>query len=45
MVREAAQNTIGHIKDTPNENNEIVEGYKRKIIEDHQNMGQGKHRD
>ena len=32
MVREAAQNTIGHIKDNPNDKNKIVERYKRELI-------------
>ena len=32
MIREAAQNTIGHLKDLLNEKNNIVERYKRKLI-------------
>ena len=40
MIREAAQNTIGHLKYLLNENNKIVERYKRKLIEAQQDIGQ-----
>ena len=40
MIIEAAQNTIGHLKDLINEKNKIVERYKRKLIESQQNIGQ-----
>ena len=40
MIREAAKNTIGHLKDLPNEKNETFEWHKRKLIEAQQNMGQ-----
>ena len=40
MIREAAQNTIVHLKDIPNEKNKIFERHKRKLIETQQNMGQ-----
>ena len=40
MIREAAQNNIGHLKDLPNEKNKIFEKHKRKLIESQQNMGQ-----
>ena len=43
MIREAAQNTIDHLKDLLNKKNKIVERYKRKIIEAQQNIGQGKY--
>ena len=33
MMREAAQNTIGHPKDLPNEKNNIFERHKRNLIE------------
>ena len=43
IVREASHITIGHLKDTPNKKNKIVERYKRELIEDKQNMGKGNH--
>ena len=45
MIREAAQNTIGHLKDIIIERNKIVERYKRKLIEAQQNIGQEKYGD
>ena len=45
MIREAAQNTIYHLKDLLNENNEIVERYKREIIEYQQDIGLEKYGD
>ena len=39
MIREAAQNTIGHSKDTPKENNKIVYRNNKKLIEALKNMG------
>ena len=39
-MREAAHNTIGHIKDIPNEKKNIFERHKRNLIEAQQNMGQ-----
>ena len=45
MIREAAQNTIGHLKDLLNENNKIVERYKRKLIESQKDIGQENYRD
>ena len=45
MIREASQNTIGHLKDLLNEKNKIVERYKRKLIEAQQNIGQEKYGD
>ena len=45
MIREAAQNTIGHLKDLLNKKNKIVERYKRKLIEAQQNIGQEKYGD
>ena len=42
MIREAAQNTIGHMKDFPNKKNKMVERYKRKLIESQQDIGQEK---
>ena len=40
MIIEAAKNTIGNLKDLPNEKNKIFEKHKRKLIESQQNMGQ-----
>ena len=40
MAREAAHNTIDHIKDLLNEKDNIVESYKRKLFESQKNMGQ-----
>ena len=40
MIREAAQNTIFHIKDLLNKKNKIIQIYKMKLIEVKQNMGQ-----
>ena len=45
MIREAAQNTIGHLKDLINEKNKIVERYKRKLIEAKRYIGQEKYGD
>ena len=45
MIREAAQNTIGRLKDLLNENNKIVERYKRNPIEAQQDIGQEKYGD
>ena len=45
MIREAAQNTIGHLKYLLNEKNKIVERYKRKLIESQQDIGQEKYGD
>ena len=39
MIREAAQNNIGYLKDPPNEKNKIFESHKRKLIEAQQNIG------
>ena len=39
MMREAAQNTIVHIKYLLNKNNKKVERHKRKLTEYHQNIG------
>ena len=40
MIREAAHNTIGHLKYLINKKNKIVERYKRNLIEAQQNIGQ-----
>ena len=40
MIREAAHDTIGNIKDILNENNKLVDKHKRNPIEAQQNMGQ-----
>ena len=45
MIREAAQNTIGHLKDLINKNNKIVDRYKRKVIKSQQNIVQEKYGD
>ena len=39
-MREATHNTIGRIKDIPNEKKNIFERHKRNLIEAQQNMGQ-----
>ena len=39
MIREAAQNTIFHLKDIKNENNKIVYRNNKKLIEALKNMG------
>ena len=43
MIREAAHNTIGHLKDLLNKNNKIFERYKRKLVEAQQHIGQEKY--
>ena len=45
MIRGAAHNTIGYLKDLLNENKQIVERYKNNLIEDQQNIGQEKYGD
>ena len=42
MTKDAAQNTIGRLKDILNEKSNIVQRYKRKIIEAQKYMGQEK---
>ena len=45
MIRDYAHNTIDHLKDIINEDNNIVKRYKMNLLEDQQNMGQEKYRD
>ena len=45
MIREAAQNTIGHIKDLLKKREHIVDRYQRKLIEGQQDKGQEKYGD
>ena len=43
MIRDAEQNTIGHLKYLLNKKNKIVERYKRKLIESQKYIGQEKY--
>ena len=45
MIRESAQNNIGHMKDIINENNKIVERHPRILIEPQKITGHGKYWD
>ena len=45
MIREAAHNTIVHLKDVLNKKKKIVERYKRKLIESQQDIGKEKYED
>ena len=45
MIRKVANNTIVYLKDLLNEKKEIVERYKRKLIESKENTGKGNYRD
>ena len=42
MIQEAAQNTIGNLKDILNEKKNIFQRYKRKLIEAQKDIGQEK---
>ena len=45
MIRESAQNTVCRLKVLLKEKNKIVERYKRKLIENQQDIGEKKYRD
>ena len=45
MIREAAQNTTGQLKNLLNEKNRIVDRYKRELIESQKDIGQEKYED
>ena len=43
MIKEASQNIIDYLKDIFNSKNNMVEKYKRDLIENQQNIGQEKY--